>query len=413
MAGRGFFYKQKYGGKGKGKGAERDRSHEKEQLCNSFAHHVELPTPNQIRQGSISQLSHTLLRLDGAGYGAYRELEASWDFGRFVLTIDRAQADPFAPPSRMHVVLNPSVSGFPAEAFCTRERAVSLADFLARSFAEAARKHGADQRTEGHGYGGAKGGELRIDAPTQHVVERTSISISKSGTVEARFCCALPARGRTIEGRWCSQILLETLPALVERALVFAALDGAAIMRHILSVEDQQFLRQQLSVLGLVAFVANGAILPRTSGSSDKPMAAASTVEFISPPSLVSTVDLPNRGPITGMGIRRGVNLIVGGGFHGKSTLLQALQVGIYDHVPGDGREFVVVDPSAVKVRAEDGRAVGAVDISPFIGALPFGQSTSPFSTKDASGSTSQAAAIMEAVEVPRPFIQTASSLII
>ena len=98
-------------------------------------------------------------------------------------------------------------------------------------------------------------------------------------------------------------------------------------------------------------------------------------------------------------GFPQGITLIVGGGFHGKSTLLNALEAGVYNHKPNDGRELVITDPDVVKIRAEDGRSVSGVDISPFINNLPFGQETTQFSTENASGSTSQAANIMEALE--------------
>ena len=101
-----------------------------------------------------------------------------------------------------------------------------------------------------------------------------------------------------------------------------------------------------------------------------------------------------------GGGVREGVALVAGGGFHGKSTLLSALSWGPYDHVPGDGRELVVARGDAVKVRAEDGRSVSGVDISAMIGDLPGGRSTEDFSTTNASGSTSQATNIAEALEI-------------
>lgn len=71
------------------------------------------------------------------------------------------------------------------------------------------------------------------------------------------------------------------------------------------------------------------------------------------------------------MGIPEGVTLIVGGGFHGKSTLLQALERGVYHHIAGDGREMVITRQDAVKVRAEDGRNIEKVNISAFINNLP------------------------------------------
>ena len=158
----------------------------------------------------------------------------------------------------------------------------------------------------------------------------------------------------------------------------------------------QTGLRQQLSGQGLVAFVADDAILPRRSGVDVGPLETA--IPFQSPASLRVELQCPHRGRITGMGIPRGITLIVGGGFHGKSTLLRAIELGIYNHIPGDGREWVVTDVDAVKIRAEEGRPVTHLDLSPFINHLPYGQSTAQFSTANASGSTSQAANIIEAL---------------
>lgn len=228
------------------------------------------------------------------------------------------------------------------------------------------------------------------------MLERSSVNLTSEG-VEARFTVALPARGRTVMGRAAHQALCHWLPGIVSRALCFGSLDAAALEAHCAAVEDQQSLRAWLPTAGLVAFVGDGATLPRASGASDTPLRGA--VPFESPDALRVEVRLPNAGVITGMGVRKGVTLIVGGGFHGKSTLLKAIERGVYDHVPGDGRERVVTDGNAAKVRAEDGRSVAGVDISPFISNLPYGKDTAAFTTEDASGSTSQAANIIEALE--------------
>ncbi|CAK9066476.1 unnamed protein product [Durusdinium trenchii] len=219
---------------------------------------------------------------------------------------------------------------------------------------------------------------------------------------EARLTLSLPARGRSIEGYRAAEIVGGLCEA-VEGSLFASALDSAGLKEHIEAVEDQDALRSSLSKLGLVAFVGNGAVLPRKSGVDDRPMTTKDSpnlVAFQSPSSMEVTISLPHAGQVTGMGMKKGVTVIVGGGFHGKSTLLQALQLGIYNKVPGDGREHVVCDPSAVKIRAEDGRSVRCTDISPFINNLPFGKATTEFTTGDASGSTSQAANIIEALEV-------------
>ena len=161
--------------------------------------------------------------------------------------------------------------------------------------------------------------------------------------------------------------------------------------------EDQTFIREQLKLRSLAAFVADGSILPRESGVSSRPM--KNSIPFRSPDSLRVSMELPHRGTITGMGIPQGITLIVGGGYHGKSTLLNALELGVYNHIPGDGREYVVTDSTALKLRSEDGRFIKDVDISLFINDLPNKKDTRCFSTEDASGSTSQAAGIIEGME--------------
>ena len=237
---------------------------------------------------------------------------------------------------------------------------------------------------------------MRIDAPGQEILERSACAIADDW-VELRLSAGLPAAGRSILGREAADLLLDTLPAIAWAALRLGPEDEAAARRHLDTAEDAQALRAQLAARGLVAFVADGAILPRASGVSQRPLAGA--VPFASPAALRVTLDTPHAGPIAGMGIPEGLTVIVGGGFHGKSTLLAAVARGVYDHAPGDGRERVVTRADGVVIRAEDGRRVASVDISPFIGTLPSGGSTARFDTDNASGSTSQAANIVEALE--------------
>lgn len=248
----------------------------------------------------------------------------------------------------------------------------------------------------------------QIAKPTQHVIEQTAVRILPNGDVCAQFTVNLPAAGRTIQGYRAIQIFNETLPLLVKKTLVYTSLNASDVTRHVLSVEDQEWVRSCLEIRGLVAFVPNGAVLPRKSGANDEPMndknadgvvgdSTQPLVLFQSPDTLRVVFDLPNmKKSLAGIGFRKGITLIVGGGFHGKSTLLSALQVGMYNKIPGDGREFCVCSPNTVKIRAEDGRYVSQVNISPFINNLPFGLGTTRFSTPDASGSTSQATNIME-----------------
>lgn len=221
--------------------------------------------------------------------------------------------------------------------------------------------------------------------------------IHDDGGVELRFTTTLPAAGRTALGQQAWQILGVNLPQLVRRSVLHSQLDRQKLDEHVTSVKQQRALRDQLKEQSLISFIANGSILPRASGASASPMPNA--MPFQCPKESEVTLKLLDGSGISGMGIPAGITLLTGGGFHGKSTVLEAIELGIYDHVPGDGRELIVTDPTAVKIRAEDGRSVSATDISPFISSLPGGKQTSSFSTDDASGSTSMAASIQEALE--------------
>ncbi len=337
-----------------------------------------------------ADLERKLSAIDGRGYKAYKSLQGRYACDGFTLHIDHVQADPFGSPSRLRVQVPRETAGLPEEIYANRSRALALRDFLARAFGGAARRASKNRGTGGSGL-------IAVDTPGQEVLERTAVLIHDGG-VEARFVAGLPAAGRRVLAREARSMLLEAVPALVRNGLVFANLDAAALRRHVETVEDAHALREGLAQRDLVAFAADGAILPRASGVDQRPLAEGA-LPLRAPESLRVTLPRPNGPDVTGLGIPRGVTLVVGGGYHGKSTLLQAIARGVYDHVPGDGREHVVADPGTVKIRAEDGRSIAGVDISAFIDNLPGGVPTTAFTTPNASGSTSQAANIMEALE--------------
>lgn len=339
----------------------------------------------------FDDLLSILRRIDGRGYKAYKDIRGAYQADGFELHLDHVQGDPFADPSRVRAVVPPATAGLPPWAHETPARRVSCADFLNREFAAAL-----DEFSRPTGSG--KGGELRGLRPGQAVLARSSLLVREDGTVEARFQVGLPARGRRVMGSAAARLLDEDVGDAVHGGLTMRDLDEGELRRHLEVVDDAQALRAQLAERGLVAFVADGAVLPRTSGVSDRPLGEGA-VPFAAPESLAVTLEAPFAGPVRGLGVPTGVFLIVGGGFHGKSTLLRGIEQGVYDHLPGDGRERVVSVEGAAKVRAEDGRAVTGTDISNFLDGLPGGQDTHAFTTRNASGSTSQAAAIAEALE--------------
>ncbi|MYH62023.1 MAG: ABC-ATPase domain-containing protein [Caldilineaceae bacterium SB0675_bin_29] len=337
-------------------------------------------------------LRRTLLRIDGRGYGAYKDIRGTYGFADFTLAVDAVQGDPFAAPSRLRVLVPPATAELPARLYSSASRAIGVSCLLAKAFAIKAGKMSTRR-------GSGKSGEIRIEAPGQQVLANTAVQVHDDGAVEARFTVGLPAQGRRVLGRQACGILLEDLPELIAGSLYARSHTNEELWRHAAANEDADTLRAAMAERGLIAFVADGSILPRSSGVDDRPMQGGSVIPFRSPDSLKASFSLPNAGAVSGMGVAAGVTLIVGGGYHGKSTLLRAIEKGVYNHRPGDGRELVVSKADLVKIRAEDGRAVSGVDISAFIGDLPLGQSTRSFASANASGSTSQAATIVEAME--------------
>ncbi len=339
---------------------------------------------------SSEDLRARLRAIDHRGYPAYKDLKGQYDFGDYVLSIDHVQGDPFAAPSRLSVHVNGRRAGFPAEYYDSRVKRITLQDHLTRLFgaqlARGSKKAG----------GSGKSGLLAASRCGQEVLERTACRV-EAGNVVLRFEAGFPARGRTIDARELEKMLFDILPGCVLSSLYYRRISQEKLRAAIELCEDQQYIRETLPKLGLCAFIADGSILPRESGVSDRPMEGA--VPFRSPDSLRVALTLPHRGQVSGMGIPKGITLFVGGGYHGKSTVLQALQNAVYNHIGGDGRELVIADASAWKLRSEDGRSICGTDISPFIRRLPGRKDTRYFSTEDASGSTSQAANLMESIE--------------
>lgn len=337
-------------------------------------------------------LQEILRRIDHKGYPAYKDTAGAYQFGSYVLSIDHVQGDPFASPSKASIHIDGAKAGFPAEMIEKKHTRTALNDALIRRFAKALGQYSFQAK------GSGKSGLLSVSRPGQEVLERSACEIAPdTGNLIFRLEIGFPANGRTINAGELSKILFRFLPECVQQSLFYKNADKKHLEEVRKLAEDQQYIREQLKARGLSAFVANGAVLPRESGVSDRPMKQA--VRFRSPESMEVTLELPYAGRIKGMGIPQGVTLIVGGGYHGKSTLLKALERGVYNHIAGDGREYVITDDTAVKIRAEDGRSIQHTDISMFINGLPNGKDTIAFSTEDASGSTSQAANVIEALE--------------
>lgn len=338
------------------------------------------------------KLRNMLDKIDRKSYPAYKELKGVYKFEEYIFTIEHVQGDPFAAPSRVKIEVADKIAGFPRDLYEMKCKKIALQDYLLREFGRQIEHYSFKAR------GSGKSGLMAISRPGQEVLERSACEINdRDGSITLRMEIGLPANGRTINAGELIKILFEYIPEAVHRSLRYQSLNAAKIENAVGLAMNQDFIRRELRKRSMVAFIANGAILPRESGVSGKPMKNA--IAWVSPKSLEVTMELPFGGAVTGTGIPEGVTLIVGGGYHGKSTLLEALELGVYNHIAGDGREYVITDDKAMKIRAEDGRSIQHVDISMFIRNLPNGKNTKVFCTEDASGSTSQAANVVEAME--------------
>lgn len=345
-----------------------------------------------MSQKNIRELSLLLKEIDGKSYPAYKSIRGEYQFNNFRLIIDHVQGDPFASPSKIRIIIPSSVTKFPETLYNNPIRNLAFTDYLHRQIAKKI-------NTLSHSRGSGKSGLIEIAYIGQEVLGGNSVLIN-SQQVEVRLIVGLPANGRRILGFQAENLFCQDILEIVTDCLDYDVLNHGEIQQHIETLEDAEFIRQQLPLQNLVAFIANDSILPRQSGVSSLPLRGKEVIKFQSPSSLTVEFNCPNRGKIKGMGIKEGITLIVGGGYHGKSTLLQAIELGVYFHIPQDGREFIITNPTGVKIRAEDGRSITGVDISPFINHLPQGKSTVNFCTPNASGSTSQSANIIEALEV-------------
>ncbi len=338
------------------------------------------------------RLRDKLIVSNGKGTQVYRNLAGAYRFDRFELHLDVVHADPFAPSCWARVRVDQAEAQVPGEMWASPSGRLAAEDFLARAVQDAIARH---VRTRWQG----RAAPAAIQAGGETVLQRACCSIGEE-SVEIRLTIGLPAEGRKVQARLAQTLLLEELPAVVGAGMVWANLDAAAGVRHRDTLEDYLALRSMLDGLGLVAFVADGSILPREGGGGDRPLRAGRAVPLHAPDEMAVTVALPHRGTVRGLGIPRGVTVIAGGSFSGKSALLDALCAGVYPHVPGDGRELVATLPDAVRIVAEPGRRVERVDVSAFVRHLPGRSDATGASFEHASGMVSMAAGVAEAVEV-------------
>lgn len=333
----------------------------------------------------MKALYQRIRMLNGKNYGLYKSLgDKPWDFGDFELEFLHVQGDPYAPASRVLIKADLQMLGYDSVWGGTFERRLALSDFLYRRLSALVLERYPD-----------KDAAVIFDVSGPEMLVRNSLWID-NGVLRACLQVRLPGEGRKIQAEAAAEILTMVLPDLVSAGLYYNKKDEAALNAHYQVLDDRKAILAELALRNLAAFVPDGAVLPRASGISEEPLAGA--IPFVSPAEMAVTLNI-NGKEVRGMGIPKGITVITGGAFHGKSTLLQALTRAVYPHIPGDGREGIVIDESALRVGVEDGRSVRGTDLSFFVRDLPGGISTKEFSTASASGSTSQAANLLEAME--------------
>jgi predicted ABC-class ATPase len=320
----------------------------------------------------------------------YGRLAGDFDFSRYVLKVSQVPSESLEQPALFIVRVPQTIAGFAPHLFSTPVRRTALEDFLTRRIAEQidVLAHYDEQ--------GLSRRHLMVAEPGQKILPRTSLLVTEE-YVEARIYVRLPQRDGRIDADRVKDIFFDELTSVVNHSLIACNLDEQEMNHFVDVMEDADQIRQMLPTRGLVSFVGEGS-LPARLGDSDYP-AFENTTPLTMDESLLVDVDTPNAGTVKGLGVPTGVTLIVGDEYSSRAALMRAIASGIYNHVPGDGREQVITVPDAVHVAAETGRSIQKVDISSMIPAQS-GVRSDAFSAEQADACSAQAAAMVEALEV-------------
>lgn len=323
-----------------------------------------------------------LLRdLDGKPFGQLRRLSGVHSDRDIGLVIDHVQGDPYAPASRMRLDLYPSFHPHLAIPTDPVER-LALEDLFLREFC-------ARLPSESIPAGDGPGGRVRSAHPDETIRPRSASSCGRA--LSLRFSYSFPAQARRLLAEPAAAVLTNRIPAL---ALEIAQLvTPERVREHAAHLRRRQMIRQALDERGLCAFLPAGSITWRLPDGTPAPGAVALQV----PADLSTRLELADGTSLEGLAFPRGVTVLVGSAFHGKTTLLEALGRASCDLGPKDGLSLACAVAATEFVRVEEGRSVAATDLSPFFRRLP-GQNPSSFVSERASGATSQAANLHEAL---------------
>lgn len=340
----------------------------------------------------MKRLLQILREIDGHPYGQLRRLSGDHESHDLVLVVDHVQGDPHGPPSRLHIRLKPTFHPVLGRLCASKDPLIATAaeDLFLRRFAERLPR-------ETISVGDGPGGKLRTARPGPEILPRSACRLSTHGLM-LRFTYAFPAEGRRILGAPVVDALIDRLPAVALDLL--ADVTEEAIQSLADHLRQRAALRAALPEAGLVAFLPDGSIVARE--GDGKPKAGA--VPLGAPDDLA--VVLPGLGgPVRGLGIRRGLTVLVGAAFHGKTTLLESLRHASFDLGTQDGLAQAVSLAGTEFVSVEEDRAVSTCDLSPFFRRLPGHADPARFAVRESSGSTSQAANLHESLSVGSPLL--------
>ncbi|MEA2067995.1 MAG: ABC-ATPase domain-containing protein [Verrucomicrobiota bacterium] len=340
-----------------------------------------------------------LTELDGQPFSEYQQVVGDFDFTRYVIkcaAIDFESEEADTPTFSIRVPQ--TIAEIPEYLFDSPVRRTAMEDLLLRSLATNIDK------IANYDHNGIARRHIGMSTPNQKILPRNALLLTKE-YIEVRVQISLPVqpmvidgeRLLSIDGEMAQQIFFEDLPEVVSNSLLYCNIDAADADAHVNNMEDADRLRQYLSASGQVAFVAEGALVTRISGSDFPDYERLSPVEVDS--ALIEEVEVPHSGAVRGIGIPNGLTLVLGESNSGRVDLMDAIAQGIYNHVPGDGREHVVTVADAVNIRSEMGRSIQKVDISAFAKELPDGGDPASYSVQSAGSFTSQAASTVEALE--------------
>lgn len=340
----------------------------------------------------MKRLLQLLREIDGNPYGRLRSVSGEHESRDLVLSVDHVQGDPHGPPSRLSLLLKPAFHPMLERLAATTDPETRMAaeDLFLRRFAERLPR-------ETMSAGDGPGGKLRTARPGPEILPRSACRLDAKG-MRLRFTYAFPAEGRRILGGAVADALLDRLPAVALDLLTDIKED--AIHELAAHLKTRKALREALPDAGLVAFLPEQSVVARNADGAPVPGGTPLRV----PASLATTLQTPS-GPVRGLGIGRGLTVLVGAAFHGKTTLLEALRHASFDLGIHDGLAGAVSLSETEFVSVEEDRAVATCDLSPFFRRLAGHAEPERFSVREASGSTSQAANLHEALSTRSPLL--------